>query len=227
MLVASLLTSQVLNFNIFLFELTKVFILSNQLFGILIVVVLSILSSTSISWICISSLNSSSIIILKPAQLYLKEFLYLYCNPFEDSNIWAYLMKSSMFGEYRNDDASIGFFMTSIIMINVALICLSILNLFNFKRKDENNKLGTINVMFIIYYMIQIIVYIYGNIKMPYGCTMDFRYIVPNIFIGMFFIAQSLERKTKNNIIDVYTIIIMFTSLAVIFELAYLDSLYI
>ena len=158
--------------------------------------------------------------------IFSQDFLYLYCNPYEDCNIWSYIMKSSMFGEYRSDDASNGLFITALIMINMAVIYLSISNLLNIKRKAETRRnLDIINLMFTIYYIIQIIIYIYGNIKMPYGCTMDIRYIVPNIFIGMFFIAQSLERKSKNNVIDIYSIVIMFSALSIIFELTYLDKL--
>ena len=115
------------------------------------------------------------------------------------------------------------------IIFNLVLIIYSFISLLNLKRKDETrkSKLAVINMMFIIYYFIQMAVYIWGNIKMPYGCTMDFRYVVPTVFIGMFFIAQSFERKNKFNIKDIYKAVTIFSILAIVFELTYLDNFFI
>ena len=35
------------------------------------------------------------------------------------------------------------------------------------------------------------------NIKLPYGCTMDFRYMVPTIFAGAIFVGFELENMRK------------------------------
>ena len=56
---------------------------------------------------------------------------------------------------------------------------------------------------------------------------MDFRYVVPTVFIGMFFIAQSFERKNKFNIKDIYKAVTIFSILAIVFELTYLDKFFI
>ena len=51
--------------------------------------------------------------------------------------------------------------------------------------------------IFLLLYFFNIISFISMNIKLPYGCSMDFRYIVPTIFIGIYFIGLQL-RKIQN-----------------------------
>lgn len=45
----------------------------------------------------------------------------------------------------------------------------------------------------------QLIAQLYFNIKMPYGCTMDFRYIVPIIVGFMILDALAFDKFTKEN----------------------------
>lgn len=158
-----------------------------------------------------------------------KEFLKVYCDPFSDSNVWAYLIKSSLFGEFKMDDGGSVLLQAAIIIFNIILIVLSLFSLINFKKDDATKKgqLAVITKMFVIYYFAQIGIYVYGNIKMPYGCTMDFRYVVPTIFIGMIFIAQSLERGYKTNLKDIYKVVSIFSVLTIVLELTCLNRFYI
>ena len=63
-----------------------------------------------------------------------------------------------------------------------------------------------------------ILSYITMNLKLPYGCTMDFRYVVPTLFVGIIFVGIELEnvqRKNKRvskflyNSIFVFTVVLM------------------
>ena len=65
--------------------------------------------------------------------------------------------------------------------------------------------------------------FIYSNITMPYGCTMDFRYIVPTIMFGMIFIVYGIkDTKYERN---VSRLIYVFAIMSVIFELTYMQYL--
>ena len=45
----------------------------------------------------------------------------------------------------------------------------------------------------------QLLAQLYFNIKMPYGCTMDFRYIVPIILGFMILDALAMDKFAKEN----------------------------
>jgi hypothetical protein len=65
---------------------------------------------------------------------------------------------------------------------------------------------------------------------MPYGCTMDFRYIVPTIFTGMMFIIINMMsfKKSKNYVLKnrvIYGLVTIFLILSVIFETMYMEML--
>ena len=56
---------------------------------------------------------------------------------------------------------------------------------------------------FLILWLIQIGFFILFNVQYPYGCTMDFRYIVPTAVIGAIYLGLLLERWKQNG--NVYT----------------------
>ncbi len=102
----------------------------------------------------------------------------LYCNAFENYNIFGYLVKSSIFGEFSFWQGE-GFAFLSI--ITNYLFILSTFYLFVvylFKSKGENFKEKSFGLAILVSNALMML---YFNIKMPYGCTMDFRYIVPII----------------------------------------------
>lgn len=154
--------------------------------------------------------------------IFTKEWLSVYCNPFQNCNMIAYLVKSSLFGEYnlnytqyinRNNILEIILLVTNIIIILLSLISLI---------KILKNKKDKLLNMLIIFYFIQILMYFYGNKTKPYACTMDFRYIVPTIFFGMLFIVTNFKTKEYKTIVS---IIGLFCMLSIIFELTTLSVL--
>ena len=76
--------------------------------------------------------------------------------------------------------------------------------------------------MIIIFYFVEIFMYLYSNLTMPFGCTMDFRYIVPTIFFGMIFIVNKMEDKSYNKVTALIT---TFAVVSIIFELTYMQYL--
>ena len=84
--------------------------------------------------------------------------------------------------------------------------------------------------VFLLMFIIQMAMYLISNLTMPYGCTMDFRYIVPTIFTGMMFIIINMlsYKKDKNSILKskiIYMSVTIFSLLSIIFEVFYMEFL--
>ena len=148
-----------------------------------------------------------------------KEWLKVFAYPVGDCNVWAYLIKSSLFGEYHLE--SINVISVAMLVLNVAIIMISLICLFKlFITKGKSVELK----MIIVFYFTQILMFIYSNIKMPYACTMDFRYIVPTILFGMIFITEGIKKDSECEK-AVSSIVYVFAVLAVVFEIIYMQNL--
>lgn len=145
------------------------------------------------------------------------EWLKTYCHPFRDCNIFAYVIKSSLFGEFNADNFESFALENSLLVCNIILIVFSIIALLKImikkENKDENIK------MFIIFWITEIIMFAYGNITKPYACTMDFRYIVPTILTGMIFISTALKNSKQFNYKIALSVTILFVILSMSFVL--------
>ena len=97
-----------------------------------------------------------------------------------------------MFGEYAlygNNDGNV--IALLLLIVNILIIIKSIISLIKLSGKNNSEEIK----MIIIFYFVEIFMYLYSNFTMPYGCTMDFRYIVPTVFFGMIFIVNKMEEK--------------------------------
>ena len=137
--------------------------------------------------------------LLQRFSLFSKEIFQVYCNAFEDYNIPTYLLKCSLFGEFIWKQSKLtNVYYTIAIIFNIiysiiALICI-IKNIIMKNKEDKVYK----NILFLLL-ITNIMSYILMNLKLPYGCSMDFRYIVPTIFIQTFFICFELENIMKKD----------------------------
>ena len=147
-----------------------------------------------------------------------KEWLKVFAYPVGDCNVWAYLIKSSLFGEYHLE--SINVISVAMLILNVAIIMISLICLFKLLiTKEKTMELK----MIIVFYFTQILMFVYSNIKMPYACTMDFRYIVPTILFGMIFIADGVKGTKCEKAVS--CMVYLFAVLAVVFEVIYMQNL--
>ena len=156
-----------------------------------------------------------------------------YCHPFEDYNMPAYILKSSLFGEYNLDSITNNnivprlLIINNIIMITISLVALMSI-ICRYEKIEKQFKLY-LNV-FLLMFIVQIAMYLISNLTMPYGCTMDFRYIVPTIFTGMMFIIINMlsYKKDKNSILKskiIYMSVTIFSLSSIIFEVFYMEFL--
>ncbi len=119
-----------------------------------------------------------------------------YAFPFEDYNLWGYVVKCFTFGEYTFAENVL--FQSWILLIFSALLMLSsvacVFYLIFYYGFIKNK--AFFNIMLGIW-TTQIISFVYFNIKYPFGCTMDTRYITPAIICGAYFIYLFFETSAN------------------------------
>ena len=120
----------------------------------------------------------------------------LWGNTFVNYNLPNFLIKSAIFGEYSfmaADALGVIALASNYLFVYASLILMVVYLVLSGKEHFEIKIIGgTIIVT-------QLVAQLYFNIKMPYGCTMDFRYIVPIILGFMILDALAFDKFTKEN----------------------------
>ena len=143
-------------------------------------------------------------------------------NPYTDANIPAYLIKGgAVFGEFDFDNTEkIG---CILIIMNFLLVIISIIlliyTLLKGRMLNPMQRFGPA-----IIWCSSMITYYIFNYNYPYGCTMDFRYVLQTAFCGAYYIGIGLyilteNHKTNNSIIgklDTNTLILDIKQLVAI-----------
>lgn len=146
-------------------------------------------------------------------------FGHIYCAIPGDYNIFAYIVKCSILGEFTYNN-NINIYVTFFKFVNLVIILATVLCTFmligKYKRKDKNS---FIIMILLITFFTNIISYYSFNVQYPYLCTMDFRYIVPTIFTGIVTICVVLDEFIKNDIIKelIEYMVILFCILSFVF----------
>ena len=146
-------------------------------------------------------------------------FGYTYCVIPGDHNIFSYIVKTSILGEFAYNN-SIGIYVALFKIINLIIISTTAICIFILLKKIKkisNNSFVT--KILLITFFINIVSYYHFNIQYPYLCTMDFRYIVPTIFTGIITICVVLDEFIKNDIIKelIEYMVILFCILSFVF----------
>lgn len=122
----------------------------------------------------------------------------IYVNVWDEYNVWRYLFRNSLFGEYDFGNNGIAFWMT---VANVVLIAVSTVAMWFLVFKRDSYTQNNTRMPLLVLYFAQLGFFIYFNIRYPFGCTMDFRYIVPLLFCGVAFIGSFLSTVPKEGIV--------------------------
>lgn len=126
----------------------------------------------------------------------------LYNNSSGDYNALLYLLKGGLFGEfeYSRRDIVPKMLIIVFLLINVVFV-ISLIIFFINKKEERFYKLILIGLLCTYYIM-----YIGFNIKYPYSCTMDYRYIVPVSIVQARILGKTNECINKNSITKAYNI---------------------
>ena len=108
----------------------------------------------------------------------------IFCSAWSNYNVLSYAIRSSIFGEFAST-AGGGIYTISVISLYVLWFLFIIYLIYCLVKRVKIGRDGT----FSLYLIAGIIaMYLYLQISMPFGCSMDFRYIVPIILpIGYLF----------------------------------------
>ncbi len=127
----------------------------------------------------------------------------LYCRPFDyHYNLFLYALRSSLFGEFSYSRGN-PFAVSALVMAFIAAVMLvisvvyCIVLYFKNGKKTDNDEQARKGIYIIVCLTLsQIISEVYFYVKMPYGCTMDFRYIMP-IILGVVMTYYYTQKRLK------------------------------
>jgi hypothetical protein len=138
----------------------------------------------------------------------------------KDHSIISFIIKCSLFGEYSYATEGILYLLAKLAVnfnciVTSILIIVTLIDFLNIKKLKNNIWKISFNIIFLL----NIISYLTMNFKLPYGCSMDFRYIVPLLFISLYCATNVIE-GIKNETIKVFILDISFILIFLTFILS-------
>ena len=138
-------------------------------------------------------------------------FSNIWGNTFVNYNLPNFLIKSALFGEYSflfADPLAVISLVLNYLFVYASLLLMIFYFIYSGKEHLEIKIIGGVLIIS------QLLAQLYFNIKMPYGCTMDFRYIVPIILGFMILNTLAFDKFQKeNNIMKYYSSVVMVLGL--------------
>lgn len=115
------------------------------------------------------------------------------CYPFDEYNLPTYVIKNALFNEYfPNCTDSMA---RLLIGLEIFMILLSLGMMIYYILQVKGNIVN--KVVFGTTWALQVISFVFFNMKYPFGCTMDFRYIVPTLLTGVVFMMLTVDELEK------------------------------
>jgi 4-amino-4-deoxy-L-arabinose transferase-like glycosyltransferase len=139
-------------------------------------------------------------------------FARLYPSAGDDYNIWVYLAKTSLFGEFSYWGGHI--YAVILLTMNVLLVSLSVFLTITYPW-FQFKKWNALDTLFMGYGALLILSYVVFNVSYPYGPTMDFRYLVSWIWIIAYLFIQ--HPIIKNYLQRMLNFLIIFSLFSVLF----------
>lgn len=141
-----------------------------------------------------------------------RQFFEIFAYPYNnDYNIWAYLLKTSVFDE---EIFSVDLIHLSYLFLNTFLVILSLYYFLRYLLSYRKN--NTINTLLITWFFF-FLSYLLFNIRYPYACSMDFRYIFLNMIFGVIIFLYELSFSKKQSIYHlVFNLSILMSGLSIV-----------
>ena len=141
-----------------------------------------------------------------------KDAFGVYVDVWSEYNVWYYTFRNSLFGEYNFGNLGLASLLT---IANILLIIASLVSMLYLLTKRNQHR--TILLPIFVLYFVQLAFFIYFNIKYPFGCTMDFRYIVPLLFCGVAFLGATSEELKQTESVTIKTVVCGAKFISVVF----------
>jgi 4-amino-4-deoxy-L-arabinose transferase-like glycosyltransferase len=139
-------------------------------------------------------------------------FARLYPSVDNDYNLWVYLVKTSLFGEFSYWGGHI--YAVILLTMNIFFIFLSVFIALSYLWFQLKKWQG-LDTLFIGYGALLILSYAIFNVRYPFGPTMDFRYLVSWIWIIAYLFVQ--HPIIKSYLHRLLNFIIIFSLTSVLF----------
>lgn len=139
----------------------------------------------------------------------------MFCNAFDNYYLPMYVIKSSMFGEFGFWQgevfgllclilASLIIIITSILLVRYIVVVFKKDNSQTDKKKLHDEKIDLLVLGSFL--LSQVGSHIYFYLKMPYGCTMDYRYILP-VSVCFILISALISIRFENENIKFFKLL--------------------
>ncbi|OGO91794.1 MAG: hypothetical protein A2Y17_13635 [Clostridiales bacterium GWF2_38_85] len=117
-----------------------------------------------------------------------------YGYEYREHNLALMILKTSLFGEYYigKSQTHTYYFSNVLFFANLIICIIAVLAIIYFIFKKTEIVSNAFRVFFGVLYVTIMGSYIKFCFDFPHDCTMDFRYIVPTVIIGAFFIGLSM-----------------------------------
>lgn len=109
----------------------------------------------------------------------------VYTDVWNEYNLPQYLLRNSLFGEYSFGNYAAA---SLLVAVNALIVVFSVVSLVLIIRE---RKLISENLPIFSVWIFQILSFVIFNIRYPYRCSMDFRYIVPTLVCGLAFLGAA------------------------------------
>ena len=120
----------------------------------------------------------------------------LYCDPFEDYNIFAYATKCSVFGETALSGSGVA--AAALLVCAFILITGALTAMVYVLARGRSERTTLFFWVMAAVMATQVGLFLYSNVKYPYGCTMDFRYLAPAVLPGAVFLGAAGQRLWRS-----------------------------
>lgn len=127
----------------------------------------------------------------------------VYLNPFEEYNLNFYLIKSAVVGEFEyhhvEEWPAAVLIVSNLILVVQAVFSAAAVCVRGWKERAIGE---SVRAQFLYVGLPGLWIWIYLNhfilnVRLPYGCTMDFRYIVPTAMLGAIYLGSYIEKCAK------------------------------
>lgn len=125
------------------------------------------------------------------------EFFSEYCNPWVDFNIPTFLLKCSLYEEFIWG-MNFGIIYHITIILNLVMTGVFLYSFVNSFIKKEKRNIEW-KIAFAILIIFNFVSYLTMNFKLPYGCSMNFRYLLTTVLMGALFVYFMLDYYRRNN----------------------------
>lgn len=127
------------------------------------------------------------------------EYHGVYADVWNEYNLPQYFLRNSLFGEYDFGNYAAAALLVAVNALIVAFSVASLVLIIR-KRKLISDNLPAFSVWFF-----QILSFVVFNIRYPFRCSMDFRYIVPTVVCGLIFLGAASQYGSNNDGGSAYT----------------------